>query len=33
MEQIITDITQPSEPLEFLTEAGARTEEGLEIIG
>ena len=32
MEQIITDITQPSEPLEFLTEAGAHTEEGLEII-
>jgi peptide deformylase len=33
MEQIITEITQPSEPLEFLTEAGAQTEEGLEIIG
>ena len=36
MEQIITDIgqlMQPSEPLEFLTESGAQTEEGLEIIG
>lgn len=36
MEQIITDIeqlAQPSEPLEFLTETGAQTEEGLEIIG
>ena len=33
MEQIITEITQPSGPLEFLTEAGAQTEEGLEIIG
>lgn len=35
MEMIITDVeklTQPAEPLEFLTEAGARTEEGLEII-
>lgn len=33
MEQIITAIEQPSEPLEFLTESGAQTEEGLEIIG
>lgn len=33
MEQIITNIEQPSEPLEFLTEAGAQTEEGMEIIG
>jgi peptide deformylase len=33
MEQIITEITQPSAPLEFLTETGAHTEEGLEIIG
>ena len=33
MEQIITEITQPSAPLEFLTETGAQTEEGLEIIG
>ena len=35
MEMIITDVeklTQPAEPLEFLTEAGTRTEEGLEII-
>lgn len=35
MKQIITDVerlTQPSEPLEFLTESGAQTEEGLEII-
>lgn len=35
METIITDIeklTQPSEPLTFLTESGAKTEEGLEII-
>lgn len=35
MELIITDVeklAQPSEPLTFLTEAGAKTEEGLEII-
>jgi peptide deformylase len=35
MEQIITDLEklmQPAEPLEFLTETGAQTEEGLEII-
>jgi peptide deformylase len=32
MEQIITYIEQPSEPLEFLTESGAKTDEGLEII-
>jgi peptide deformylase len=33
MEQIITEITRPAEPLEFLTETGAQTEEGLEVIG
>lgn len=35
MELIITDVeklTQPAEPLTFLTEAGAKTEEGTEII-
>lgn len=35
MESIITNLellTQPSEPLTFLTESGAQTEEGLEII-
>lgn len=35
MELVITDLEKlntPSEPLEFLTEAGAKTEEGLEII-
>ena len=35
MQSIITDtekLLQPSEPLTFLTEAGAKTEEGLEII-
>ena len=35
MELIITDLeklSQPSEPLTFLTETGAKTEEGTEII-
>lgn len=35
MNLIITDVEklrQPAEPLEFLTEAGAQTEEGLEIV-
>ena len=35
MEQIIFDLeklSQPSEPLAFLTEAGAQTEEGTEIV-
>lgn len=36
MNLIITDVeklSQPAEPLEFLTETGAQTEEGLEIVG
>ena len=36
MELIITELeklTQPAEPLTFLTEQGAKTEEGLDIIG